>query len=145
MRTPLLILSLTLLSGASLAASHWQECRQISASAERLACYDDYAATLEEQNRPPTREDQKAAFGLPKTSPADDIQGVQATISKIEKSSRGQRTLYLDNDQVWRQVGSSSQPRLKPGENVRIERGALGSFILRPGSSNRSMRVKRLR
>ncbi|BAO44702.1 hypothetical protein [Thiolapillus brandeum] len=145
MRTPLIILSLSLLSGLALAAPGWQECRQLPGNAERLACYDDYAAMLEKKNAPPTQEEQKAAFGLPKTSPADTVQGVQAGIRKIEKTSRGQRILYLDNDQVWRQVGNSSQPRLKSGDTITIERGALGSFVLRQTNSNRSMRVKRLR
>jgi hypothetical protein len=148
MRAPVLILSLLLpglFSNVSLAASGWQECRQISSPAERLACYDDYATSLEKQHAPPSGEEQKAAFGLPKTSPADDVQGVQAGISKIEKTPRGQRILYLDNGQVWRQVGSSSQPRLKAGDRIGIERGALGSFVLRPANSNRSMKVRRLR
>ena len=145
MRTALFILSLSLLSSVSLAAANWQECRQLSGDSERLACYDDYAQMLEKKNAPPSQEEQKAAFGLPRTSPADEVEGIQAGISRIEKSSRGQRTLYLDNGQIWRQVGSSSQPHLKTGERIIIERGALGSYILKPADSNRSMRVKRLR
>jgi hypothetical protein len=145
MRTPLLLLSLSLLSGLSLAASGWRECRQLSGDSERLACYDRYVQILEKKNIPPGREEQKAAFGLPKTSPADTVEGIQAGISKIGKSSRGQRILHLDNGQIWRQVGSSSQPHLKTSDRIIIERGALGSYILKPVGSNRSMRVKRLR
>ncbi len=144
MRAALLILSLSLLSGVSMAASGWQECRQLANDSQRLACYDEYAAMLERKNRPPGKEEQKAAFGLPKTSPADELEGIQAVIRKIEKSARGQRTLYLDNGQIWRQLGSSSQPRLKSGKQIIIERGALGSYVLKPVNSNRSMRVKRL-
>ncbi len=145
MRNSTLFLFLCMLAGITLATPGWQECRQLSDDAKRLACYDDYARMLEKKNAPPTVAEQKAAFGLPAASPADEIEGIQASISKIEKSSRGQRTLYLDNGQVWRQVGSSSQPRLKPGDKITIERGALGSFVLKPADSNRSMRVRRLR
>ncbi len=145
MRNSALFLSLCLLTGMALATPGWQECRQLSDDGKRLACYDDYARMLEKKNAPPTVEEQKAAFGLPAVSPADELKGIQAGISRIDKSSRGQRTLTLDNGQVWRQVGSSSQPRLKTGDKVIIERGALGSFVLKPADSNRSMRVKRLR
>ncbi len=145
MRKSALFLSLCLVTGLTLATPGWQECRQVANDAKRLACYDDYARMLEKKNAPPTAEEQKAAFGLPATSPADEIESIQAGIGKIEKSPRGQRVLYLDNGQVWRQVGSSSQPRLKTGDKVVIERGALGSFVLKPAGSNRSMRIRRLR
>ncbi|WP_457674715.1 hypothetical protein [Thiolapillus sp.] len=145
MRSSVLFLSLCLLGGTALAAPDWQACRQIDDDRKRLACYDDHARMLEKKNAPPTAEERKAAFGLPAVTPAEEIHDIQAGISKVEKHGRGQRVLYLDNGQAWRQVGSSSQPRLKAGDQVVIERGALGSYILKPANSNRSMRVKRLR
>jgi hypothetical protein len=136
---------LLLLLPTILMAQSWENCRGISSDRDRLDCYDQYAENLSQQKTKPTEEDQKAAFGLPKTSPADDIGAISARITQIETFSRGSRLLYLDNQQVWRQVGNSSQPKLRNGDMIRIKRGALGSFVLKKADSNRSMRVKRFK
>ncbi|WP_293646889.1 hypothetical protein [Thiolapillus sp.] len=136
---------LLLLSSALQAASGWQNCRSISNDSERLACYDRYALALDKETAPPTTEEQKAAFGLPQKSPAENLHDISSRISKVETASRGKRILILENGQTWRQVGSSSQPRLAAGDTIVIEKGALGSFVLKKQGSNRSLRVKRIR
>ncbi len=141
--SPFMLLLLMLPS--LLMAESWESCRSIDADQARLACYDQYAQTLSSQQAKPTVEDQKAAFGLPKTSPADDIEAITAQITNIEKFSHGSRLIYLQNDQVWRQVGNSSQPKLRTGDMITIKRGALSSFVLKKVGSNRSMRVKRFK
>ncbi len=127
------------------AAPGWHDCRNIENDGERLACYDNYVLTLDKKPVPPTVEEQKAAFGLPKESPAENLHDISNRISKIETASRGKRILTLENGQIWRQVGSSSQPRLAAGDTITIEKGALGSFILKEQGSNRSLRVKRIK
>ncbi len=144
--TPKLYLpAFLLLSSALQAAPGWQDCRSIDNDGERLACYDAYVLSLEKKSRPPTAEEQQAAFGLPMKSPAENLHDISNRIGKIETAGHGARILTLENGQVWRQVGSSSQPRLKPGDTVNIEKGALGSFILKKQGSNRSLRVKRIK
>lgn len=138
-------LAMLLFSATLQATADWQDCRHISNDGARLACYDNYAFTLDKQAAQPTVEQQAAAFGLPKQSPAENLQDISSQISRIEKTTHGTRIFYLENEQVWRQVGSSSQPRLKTGDIVMIERGALGSFIMKKQGSNRSLRIKRIK
>ena len=136
---------LLLLSSGLQASPGWLDCRNIGNDSERLACYDAYALSLKNQSSSPTTEEQQAAFGLPRQSPAENLHDISDRIGKIDTIGHGVRILTLENGQVWRQVGSSSQPRLKPGDLVAIEKGALGSFILKKEGSNRSLRVKRIR
>ncbi len=138
-------LALLLLPATLQATADWQNCRGITNDSERLACYDNYALTLDKQTAPPSVEQQTAAFGLPKQSPAENLQDISSQISRIEKTTHGARIFYLQNEQVWRQVGSSSQPRLNTGDSIMIERGALGSFIMKKQGSNRSLRIKRIK
>lgn len=137
--------ALLLLSATLQATANWQSCRSISNDDTRLACYDKYALTLGRQAAPPTLEQQKAAFGLPKRSPAGQLQNISSQIARIEKTTHGARIFYLQNEQVWRQIGSHSQPRLKTGDNIMIERRALGAFSMKKQGSNRSLRVKRIK
>ncbi len=139
-----LFLSVLMLSPTVQAASDWKSCKTIGSDAARLQCYDEYAHSLEGTDSKPDIDAQKSSFGLPKTSPADDLPAIDSRIQKVEKTSRGTRIVYLDNGQVWRQIGSSSQPGLKKGDAISIERGALGSFILKRQGVNRSLRVKRI-
>ncbi len=119
----------------------WQSCKAITSAEQRLQCYDQYAASLEQQSA----KESKADFGLTPTFAAETIDKIENTISRIDRGTRGRRIISLKNNQVWIQVGSSSQPRLAQGDRVRIERGALGSFVLKKNGSNRSLRVKRLK
>ncbi|WP_456414794.1 hypothetical protein [Thiolapillus sp.] len=135
---------LLLLSSALQAAPDWHECRQISTDNERLACYDNYVSGLDKGASTPDIKEQKSAFGLPKKTPADDLQNISSRIKKIEQTSRGTLIIYLDNQQVWRQLGSGSHPSLKQGDMVLIKRGVLGSFLLKKQNSNRSLRIKRI-
>jgi len=137
---PLIFLPHTLL-----AAPDWQSCKKITADLERLSCYDRYANSVSGKAGKPDMDAQKTAFGLAKTSSTDELQDISSPIIKTEKTSHGKRIIHLKNQQVWRQLESGSQPRLKPGDVVTIRRGALGSYILEKQDSNRSLRVKRIR
>jgi len=80
---------LLLLSSALQAAPDWHECRQISTDNERLACYDNYVSGLDKGASTPDIKEQKSAFGLPKKTPADDLQNSinPITISAIFRAS----------------------------------------------------------
>ncbi|HET8690684.1 MAG TPA: hypothetical protein VFM30_00990 [Steroidobacteraceae bacterium] len=68
---------------------------------------------------------------------------LEATVTAIENRMDGLMTITLDNGQVWRQNRPDSKFRLKVGERVKIQPGALNSYIL-SGSTNRSTRVTRV-
>lgn len=138
---------LLLITHSALAADSWQECLQLADDSARLACYDAYAKQLSagEQAAMPTAEEQKAGFGMPAVSVADDIEEIHASIVRVQKKSRGKRVLTLDSGQVWEQVDSRTSPSFKDGDSIIIKRAAFGSFVLKPVDSNRTIRVRRLR
>jgi hypothetical protein len=128
-------------------------CAAIAASGDRLACYDALAAgrgkvaspstaasvtppaavppsAAAPQPQPaPTKED----FGLStaqkqKAQPQKQIESIQASVAGLGTSAIGRMLVNLDNGQSWEL--DSADPLLAVGNVVRIERGAMGSFIL---------------
>ena len=70
------------------------------------------------------------------------IDTLSAQITRLQQSGYDKVAITLDNGQVWQQTETSSL-RLKVGDDVEIERAALGSFQLRKEGSKRMMRVSR--
>jgi hypothetical protein len=70
------------------------------------------------------------------------IDTLSAQITKLQQSGYDKVAITLDNGQVWQQI-ETSKLRLRVGDNIEIERAALGSFQLRKEGSKRMMRVSR--
>lgn len=70
------------------------------------------------------------------------IDSLSARITRLQVSGYDKVAITLDNGQVWQQI-ETSKLRLKTGDDVRIERAALGSYMLRKTGSKRAMRVSR--
>lgn len=68
---------------------------------------------------------------------------LSAIATDIDTRMDGLMTITLDNGQVWRQTRPDSMFRLKTGDRVKIQPGAMKSFIL-SGPSNKSTRVSRV-
>jgi len=73
---------------------------------------------------------------------SEGIDSLNAQITRLQQSGYDKVLITLDNGQVWQQVDASSL-RLKVGDDVMIERAALGSFMLKKKGSKRTMRVSR--
>lgn len=74
---------------------------------------------------------------------AERMDSLSARITDLRQIELDKVVISLDNGQVWQQTTSSSL-RLREGDEVEIERGALGSYLLQKVGSKRSMRVQRL-
>lgn len=72
-----------------------------------------------------------------------EIGELSATVTDIDTRMDGLMTITLDNGQVWRQTRPDSMFRLKTGDRIQIQPGAMKSFIL-SGPSKRSTRVSRV-
>lgn len=70
------------------------------------------------------------------------IDGLSATVTRLQQYGYDKALITLDNGQIWKQVDGSNL-RLRVGDAVNIERASLGSFMLRKQGSKRSMRVSR--
>ncbi|MCH9695338.1 MAG: hypothetical protein K0U72_12580 [Gammaproteobacteria bacterium] len=134
------------------------QCRQISETLERVACYDSFVDarhTTESGNSTesskPSAPDAQSLFGTPDAEAKrivsasleiEQIEQIEATITDVRKSRTRKLTVTLDNGQVWRQL--DSQPmRLESGEAVVVRKASLGSYQMEKKSGGRRIRVKR--
>jgi len=164
-RTFFLSTALTLINSAVLAQTAavppaFVTCSRIQKNSERLACYDSAVSYLsrpaEQQTAAPSAE---ASFGLqagaPVMSPtvpeqagsdsnSTEILSITARVTEITSDRENRKIVTLDNGQTWREQTASTFIALKVGDEVRINRAALGSFMM-SAPSGRPLRVRRLK
>lgn len=129
-----------------------RSCVGIERNTERLACFDRAVAALMgvEGAKAPSAE---SMFGLVASTPRsdaprsddvdEDLRKLTAKVAAVASANDGLAIVTLENGQVWRQI-SGNQMLLKAGDEVTINRAALGSFqMLVP--SGRNGKVKRVR
>jgi hypothetical protein len=129
-----------------------RSCVAIERNTERLSCYDRGIAALLGADGA-TAPSAESSFGLVATTPhldvkhsdegSGDVQKVSGKVSAVAYSNGGDAVVTLDNGQVWCQI-SGGQLLLKAGDEVEINRAALGSFQMKV-PSGRSGKVKRVR
>lgn len=152
--------------GAEDVAAAVRACRAEADDSRRLACYDRAAGRAASEASAPAapvvapapapaaaakpednfgRERQLAHEEDRKRAEASQSVGeLRASIVAIEKRMDGLMTFTLDNGQVWRQNRPDSRFSINQGDEVRIQPGSLGSFIL-SGPSKKSTRVTRVK
>ena len=79
-----------------------------------------------------------------KQVPEEQIDRIQAKVSKLSKSVYGQYIITLDNQQVWRQT-DKTRMKLSKGQSIDIERGFMGSFFMGTEQVNKRIRVQRVK
>jgi hypothetical protein len=141
------------------------DCRTITDSAQRLACFEERTAALEAAetardlrivSREEVRRAQRGLFGLSlpnlgslfgggddeddedgNAREPDIIQEITAVIREVGRDASGKLVLVLDNGQRWIQTDTVGGRSPRAGQNIRIRRAALGSFMAsiedRPG------------
>nr|WP_010131427.1 hypothetical protein [Microbulbifer agarilyticus] len=133
------LFAMTLLSLPATAATVEEElkqCTEFSDDAKRLACYDKLAGNLQAHVEQRFGQEEKRAI-------AEAPESITAIIESAQKGAYGKYTFTLDNGQVWRQT-DSGRTIWRGGEQVTVERGALGSFFMRKADGGRALRVKRI-
>ena len=108
----------------------------------RLACYDREVAELSQPaaELSPTVADAPAPgpgeaaasekkFGIPPKPDKNELMELTATVVKFSKGANIKVTVWLDNDQVWRQK-YSAKFRMKVGDQVIIKKGSFGGYTL---------------
>jgi hypothetical protein len=135
-------------------------CRTLSGDAERLACYDREvtrpttpAAAAADPVAPATAAmTPEERFGLSneqinqKAAAAggpDPVRQISASVTATRPHSSGGLLIELDNGQQWLQLDKDAKLMLKPGSQVTIKPGAIGSFWL--STAHRGAHVRRIR
>lgn len=124
------------------------DCRSISDSTARLACFDKAAAQLDEAeakgdvvvlDREQTREARREAFGF--SMPSFNIFNRGEAPERIDRATytverawqqAGKWVVELDTGAVWRQI-DDIDPRRAPhkGSTAEIKTGAIGSYFMK--------------
>lgn len=122
------------------------DCRQIADSAERLSCYDQKVAVLEQAqqsrdiiiaDKAEVRDARKGLFGFALPSIKlfgggegdDEIKEIDGVVKSARQGTYGAWQFTLEDGATWLQTDSETVvfgPH--PGSKVKIKRGALGSF-----------------
>jgi hypothetical protein len=126
-------------SGAAL-----QRCASVEDAGERLACYDAVAGRKSSEREAVVAADTSKTFGLraTKRAPEARVEAIAGKVVRVGRSQSSRPTVLLDNDQLWELDGLD--PLLGPGDDVKIKRGALNSFLL-VTPRKRSHTARRLR
>jgi hypothetical protein len=133
------VLVATAARGEDPAGDRGAKCAGIAEDGARLACYDAVFRTA----RPPEER-----FGLERraTRAATEALGtLRGKITSLVQLPDGALKVTLDNGQVWRQIDEKGQAPWRVGDELAIERAALGSFLARAGEGRHGYRVRRER
>ena len=117
------------------AAVDLARCAALTATSERLACYDALAS------RAPVDANQNFGIAKPRapTLPKQSL-SVEAHVTRVSIGRLGRKVVVLDNGQTW--VATEDDTRVETGDAVTIRRAALGTFLMTT-PSRRSYRVQR--
>jgi hypothetical protein len=129
----------------SVPMSALKKCADIISPADRLTCYDQLAerpATPVAAAPPAAPKESFGLYSAEHPAAPPKAAAVTAKIISIQTGSSGRPIVTLEGDQVWEL--SDSDPLLKSGDAVTIDRGVLGSFIMTT-PAGRTHRLHRLR
>jgi hypothetical protein len=91
-----------------------------------------------------TREEKFGARGGLDPERREELKEITGKVTEVGARPHGEIVVTLDNGQVWAERSASRKIKVKVGDTVRIESGALGSFVL-IAPNGRSSKVARVR
>ncbi len=125
------------------------DCRAVTDSAARLACYDEAAAEIDKAeaggdivvvDRRQARAARRQAFGfnLPtlsifdKAATREELNVIDAKVALAGHGADGRWVITMEDGAVWREIGDQ-EPNLdaRPGKTARISRGSMGSYFVK--------------
>lgn len=128
-------------------------CAGIASPTERLACYDTAFPPLSDPEAlARAKEKAVAEFGLsqdqlrerdPNAARNVDPSRIEGTVAALSQRADGVRVVTLDNGQVWVLTEVTSKGPLYVGDQVKVRKAALGTYMLvTPGGV--PLRVRRM-
>jgi hypothetical protein len=91
-----------------------------------------------------SREEKFGARGDLDPEKREELKEISGKVTEVGTRPHGEIVVTLDNGQVWAERSASRKIKVKVGDTVRIESGALGSFVL-IAPNGRSSKVARVR
>lgn len=137
-------------------------CANVTAEAERLACYDAAVGRLREAqssgnlvavDRVQAEEIERDAFGftlpsLPRLfgnreTAATPVAEAQLEIARVTRRPNLPAVFTMTNGQVWTQIDTESTRNVREGGAVTVRRAALGSYMMSVEAGGHAIRVRR--
>jgi hypothetical protein len=125
-------------------------CRAVTDDAARLRCFDSAAAALETAaerrdvvvvDRKQVREAKRSLFGLdiPNLNPfgggtdeEEEIKSIDGVVASAYQDGNSRWVVRLEDGSSWAQTDNNPIVlRPRPGQKVKINKGALGSYMMR--------------
>ncbi len=141
-------------SAEARAASQKRAVESARIAAEEAAVAAAAAKAKAEADAIALAEAKKAAFGsegvtsrgVERFAPEPgDIQEIDAKVTDVLVNRSQQNVFLLDNGMMWRQVDAGAIPNVRPDDEVKLSKVALGGYKLYFVRSKRMVKVKRLR
>lgn len=136
------------------------DCRAVRVDADRLACYETQAARIDAAeakrdivviDREQATKARKDGFGLPAkglvvggaAAPGEGVSDVTSTIRAAKLLPSNRWLFTLADGARWYQAELKTIGAPKPGEPIRIRKGALGGYLANIGK-RAALRVRRI-
>jgi translation initiation factor IF-1 len=138
-------------------------CASEKDDARRLRCFDAVVGSLRRAAAAPSasvaatpsappatpppavsREEKFGARGDLDKEKREELKEITGKVTEVGALPYGELVITLDNGQVWAERTANSKVKVKVGDTVKIEAGALGSFTL-VAPNGRSSKVARVR
>ena len=140
-------------SGRAQVIQRVNDCRKVADSVQRLACFDEAAAGLEQAeargdivvvDREQARKVRRQAFGFTLPSLAmfekgekqEEIDNTTGKVAAARQNGAGRWVVKLEDGATWMQVDANelfADP--KAGDPVKIRKASLGSYLMTVGRS----------
>ena len=138
-------------------------CRAITENVARLQCFDAAAANVQQAverrdlvvvDRQQVRQTRRRLFGLPIPSlgdifggggdeDEDEVSSIESNVASAHQVGYGRWVVRLEDGSTWVQTDDNLLAgRPRPGQPVRVERAALGSYRMRVNNQP-AIRVRR--
>lgn len=134
------------------------QCREISDSAERLACFDAASAKMEQAtaakdivilDRAEVRKTKRSLFGffLPKLpffddDDKDEFTMIESSFASVTSIGYGKYQFDVPDGGTW-QTTEPMRGVIREGQKMKIKQGAVGGFLMQIGNGG-YVRVKRV-
>lgn len=86
--------------------------------------------------------EQRLAKQQPVQAPKE-MDSIEARVAVVRQLRNNRFALILENDQIWMQVEPTSRQRFFVGDQIRIRRASLGSFLATGPNTGGAIRVRR--
>jgi hypothetical protein len=88
--------------------------------------------------------EQRLAKQQPVQAPPQEMDSINARVAVVRQLRNDRFVLILENDQIWTQVEPTPRQRFFVGDEIRIRRASLGSFLATGPNTGGAIRVRRV-